>query len=102
MLEESIPFEYYLFIDSRKEEVSINCENIESFTLDAKSGHLRLVYSIAKMDWLGRQTDEMVQQVDEIDCAEREELLKVYNGVRERLARNSPQKLARKDLKAKP
>jgi len=54
-----IPFEYYLFVDSRSEELSINCENIESFTLEEKTGRLIIVYFVAQTDFLGRRLETM-------------------------------------------
>lgn len=42
-----IPYEYYFFVDSKSEELSINCENIDSFSEDPKTGRLNLVYHVA-------------------------------------------------------
>ena len=101
VIEESIPFEYYLFIDKHKEEVSINCENIESLSKDDKTGRLNLIYTMAKNDWLGRRTEEMVRKVDQIECAEGEDLLRVWTGVKNKLAKCLNEKFVRHDLKPK-
>lgn len=60
-IEEQLPFEYYLFIETKSEEMSINCENIDSFVLDEKSGRLTLVYFMPKVDILGRRIGEEME-----------------------------------------
>ena len=85
VIEEQIPFEYFLFIDKRSEEVSINCENVESFSRDPKTGRLSLAYTLPKTDWLGRQTEEMTRKVDYMECAEGEDLMRVWAGVKHKL-----------------
>ena len=65
--------------------MSINCENIESFTRDPKTGRLSLSYTLPKTDWLGRMTEEMVRKVDTLECAESQDLIRVWTGVKHKL-----------------
>lgn len=70
VIEDKMPFEYYLFVDSKSQEVSINCENIESFTADSK-GKLSLAYWVQATDWTGAKVEgQMSRKVDSYECAE--------------------------------
>jgi hypothetical protein len=100
VIEKQIPFEYYLFMENKKQEISINCENIESFVRDEKSGKITLIYTITKTDWLGRQTEEMIRKIDTLECAEGEDLLRVWKGIRTKLADCANDKFVRKDVRA--
>lgn len=78
-IEEQLPYEYYLFIDNKSQECSINCENIDSFSLDEKSGRLTLVYFMPRLDILGRRIgEEMEAKKDQFECAEGPTLIKTF------------------------
>ena len=94
-----IPFEYYLFVDSKSEELSINCENIDSFTKDEKTGRLVIVYFVAQTDFLGRRLETMERRVDTYDCGEADLLLKTFAGVRNKVIAGQNQISQKKSIK---
>ena len=82
VIEQSLPFEYYLFIDNKKQELSINCENIDSFTIDDKTKRITLEYNVPETDLLGRRKGTMEKKIDYFECAEGDTLITTFTGIR--------------------
>ena len=72
-------------MDSRSEELSINCENVDSFTVDPKTGRLLLTYYVPHKDLLGRKHEAMERKTDSYECGEGELLIKTFNGIRSKV-----------------
>lgn len=75
------PTQYFLVIENRNQEISINCTNVENFTTN-QDGTLTLIYHIPMKDVFGRTKNEMERRIEEYDCAESQQLLKTYQGIR--------------------
>lgn len=84
-IEDKLPYEYYLFVDTKSEETSINCENIDSFVRDEKTQRLTIVYWVAKKDFFGKPQKELEQKIEIYECAEGELMLKTFNGIRNKI-----------------
>ena len=75
------PHQYFLLIDSRQQEISINCENIENFS-EGDDGKLNLTYMVPQTDFFGRVKTEMERRIEEYECAESVLLINTFNGIR--------------------
>ena len=75
-------FEWFLIIDSRQTEKTINCENIEEF-IEKDDGRLSLIYFIpeeAKNEEL-----KFKRQSETFECCENKLILKTYLGIQKRI-----------------
>ena len=84
-LTDKVPAQYFLLIDSKSQEVSINCENIESFT--AQGTLMRLVYGVPQTDIFGyvKPALPLEQRNEEYECVDAADLLKTYEEIRKKL-----------------
>ena len=72
---------WYLVIDSRSFENTINCENIEEFS-ESKDGYLNLTYYIPGLG----NSSKFTRKQEQYDCCENKFLLKTFMGIRKRIA----------------
>ena len=84
------PHQYFLLIDSKSSEISINCENIESFVMKDDFVGLQIIYFLPQKDWLGNQK-AMERRVDEYECAEAEFLVKTFQNIRRKIMQRALQ-----------
>lgn len=84
------PAQYYLLIDSKSQEVSINCENIESFT--AAGTLMKLVYGVPQTDIFGyvKPALPLEQRSEEYECVDAADLLKTFDEIRKKLKTKKP------------
>jgi len=72
---------WYLIIDSKDQEVQINCENIEEFS-EQKDGRLQLIY------YLPDDGNKMQRKEGKFECCENGLVLKTYIGINKTLVEN--------------
>lgn len=56
---------YFLVIDSKKQEISINCENIEEIDIN-EHDQLAITYYIST----GKSDDKLLRKTDIMECCE--------------------------------
>ncbi len=78
---DKLPHQYYLIIETKAQEIQINCMNIENFSIQ-EDGRITLIYFIPLTDWQGRPKAEMERRIEEYECFESALLLKTYQGIR--------------------
>ena len=75
---------FYMVIDGRYETTTIDCNNIDSFNENEENGRLILVYHMpAEPSRFSRHAEgEMVKRTDQFECAENQEIIKTFTGIR--------------------
>lgn len=68
--------DWFLLIDSRKYEMTINVENIEEFS-ESKEQKLNLVYYLPDE----KEADKFVRKSETFDCCENGLILKTFSGI---------------------
>ena len=70
-----------MIIDSKEQEIQINCENIEEFS-EQKDGRLLLIY------YLPDDSKKMQRRESKFECCENGLVLKTYLGIHKTLVEN--------------
>lgn len=70
-----------MILDSKQFEITINCENIETFS-ESNDAKLTLIYFVQQTDIFGKAKKEMERRIEEYECAESALLLKTFQGIR--------------------
>ena len=78
---------FYMVIDGRHETITIDCNNIDQFSEIEENGRLILVYHLpAESSRFSRYAEgEMVRRSDQFECAENEDILKTFMGIRNKM-----------------
>lgn len=84
--------DYFMVIDGRHETITINFNNIDQFSEIEDTGRLVLVYHMpgepSKFNKFSRSAateSGMVKRKDEFECAENDQILKTFTGIRNKL-----------------
>ena len=86
------PHQFFLLIDSKATEISVNCENIESLVM-VSDNRFTINYFVPLTDLLGRvKGDQLERKIEDYECAEAEFIHKTWQNIRSKLVKRAVNK----------